>query len=41
VIMYLEMLVLDRIFIEEAQPLPQLTGFGPSAVRRPSPTQVR
>jgi len=40
-IMYLEMLILDRVFIEEAQPLPQLTGFGPAPVRRPSPTQVR
>jgi exosortase len=41
-IMYLEMLILDRLFIEDSQPLPQLSGFGPApVVRRPTPTQIQ
>jgi exosortase len=41
VIMYVEMLILDRIFLEESQPLPQVSGFGPApVVRRPAPTRV-
>jgi exosortase/archaeosortase family protein len=40
-IMYCLMLILDRLFIEESRPLPQVTGFGPSPmVRRPAPTRV-
>jgi exosortase len=40
-IMYFEMLILDRVFIEETQPLPQVAGFGPApVVRRSTPTQV-
>lgn len=39
--MYVELQILDHIFIEESRTVPQSTGFGPaSTVRRPTPTRV-